>query len=214
MAREVEPAHPREILGVLEELGIRASRGDRFESVHDRASADRVVVGGVEAVDRVDHDRDPRQSSHHSTVEPGLRVVGVQHVDVLTPEDAPELASRAQVGERIHRTGRRRQRPVLDALGLQRFDPRSRRADAERAPARVAYGAELRQHEEAQAHVDRGEVRDRQRPVTVARRSRHLSDATTRARRRERDERRGVLGGARARRHRDRDRLVPRASWS
>ena len=50
-----------------------------------------------------------------------------------------------------------------DAFGFELRDPRARRADADGDAAGVAHRAELREHEEPQAHVDGREVRDGER---------------------------------------------------
>ena len=98
-----------------------------------------------------------------ASVESGLRVVGVEHVDVLAPEDPPELARGAQVGAGDPSRG--------STTTSARCSMPSASSSSTHGPGalmpigaatEIAYGAELREHEEAQAHVDRGEVRDRQ----------------------------------------------------
>ena len=164
VAGEVQSLHEREVLGVLEQLGVGAPRRRSPRGRTPRpAWRDRVVVGRVETVHGVDHDRDPRQPPDDAAVQPGLRVVRVQDVDLLAPQDAPELARGAHVGGRVHRARRRRERDVADALRLELGHPRSGRADADGAPAEVAHGAELREQEEAEAHVDGRQVRDGRR---------------------------------------------------
>ncbi len=103
------------------------------------------------------------QPPDDSSVHAGLRVVRVEDVDALAPEDVVQLARGAHVGERIRRPGRRSERNVADALAFEHDGMRAGRADADRLPARVAYRAQLGEEKEAQTHVDGREVRNLER---------------------------------------------------
>ncbi len=165
VAREVPALHEREVLFVLVQLRVRAPCRRSFDPVHGGAPRPRVVSGRVQPVHGVHHDRHAREAADHASVDAGLGVVGVQDVDRFAREHAAQLTRGAEVGTRIVAACRGRERDVADSFTLERGDMWTRCADADRDAARVAHGAQLREQQEAQAHVDRGEVGDPSRPA-------------------------------------------------
>ena len=89
---------------LLEEDGSR----ERFQRVHRETRGHRVVVGRVEAVHGVHDHRHAGCAAHDPAVDPGLRVVGVQHVDAFASEHVPQLAGGACVATWVRCPGRRR----------------------------------------------------------------------------------------------------------
>ena len=158
--REVQPLHQRQILGVLDELDIGEAGRDCLERVDGTATRPRVVLARVEAMDGVHDHRNVREPTYRAPVHARLGVVGVQYVDVFAPEDAVQLARGAQVGDRVGRASRRRERNMTDAGALELPDERTGRADPDCLSAGLAHCAELREQEQAQAHVHGCQVRD------------------------------------------------------
>ena len=93
--RDAEPAHQLQILGVLHELDVAEPRGDRFERVHDRPLGGPVVGSRVEAVGGVHDSGYAGEPAQDPTVDPGLGVVGVEHVGSFRAEDLPQLTGGA-----------------------------------------------------------------------------------------------------------------------
>ncbi len=164
-AGDVVAGHQLEVLDALHELGVGEARGDALGEVDRRPLRRRVVVGGVQPVDGVDHDGYPGEPAEDPAVEARLGVVGVEDVDLLVPEDAPQVAGGAQVAPQAPSPRRGGERDVPDTGRLQLGDIRAGGADPDRLPSESGGGGELRHHQVAEAQVDGGEVGDLHRPA-------------------------------------------------
>ena len=152
----------------IEHFALRSSTRAMSVTSDVRAASELWTLVRRERVD-VLHTHNPKPGLYGRVVGRAARVPIVVNTvhglyatedDPLATNDRPQLAGRAGVAGHTHRPGRRAQREVLDALGLELRDPRSGRADADGSAAAITHRSELRQHEEPEAHVDRGEVRD------------------------------------------------------
>ncbi len=122
LARGDEVAAPQEldVLDVLDQLDVGPARGERLERVHDRTAGQWIVRRRVQAVDGVDDDRHAGEATDDPPVQPGLRVVRVQHRRSLAAQDPPQLARRAEIGPRVPAAGRCDERDVPHAAPLER----------------------------------------------------------------------------------------------
>ena len=117
----------RQILGVLDQLGVGEAGGDALEDEHDGAS-EAAAVAEVEAVVRVDHDRDTGEPGDDPAVDARLGVVGVDDVDPLATAGSATDRSRP---------ARRRARPNrVSTTAARRGGRRHARAPRPRVPGR------------------------------------------------------------------------------
>ena len=159
-ARNAEPLEHRDVLDVLDELGLRALGRDPLEPVHDRAAGPAVVGLRVETVHGVDHHGHAGEPRREPSVDTGLRVVRVHDVGPQPREHARQLAERGEIAERGHRPGRVAQRHVPNPERVEPFDVRTGRRHADHFVARVAKGGELRPEQQREADVGRRHVND------------------------------------------------------
>ena len=104
--RDAQASEGGQVVGVLDQLGLRAGRGRPLGPVHQGAPDPGVLGGGVETVDRVDHHRHPGQPGRHPPVDAGLGVVGVHDVRPEPPEQLHQLEQRPGVLADRHGPGR------------------------------------------------------------------------------------------------------------
>ena len=162
--RDVPPPHAFEVFGILHELGIGEARGDRLQREDDGLLPPTISICDVEAVHRVHHDGNARETSDHPAVEPGLGIVRVQDIDMLTPEQTPEIPRGTQIGTDAHSPGRRLEREMSDTIGLEAGNVRPRSADADDRAAAFLDGPELREQEISETAVHGREMGNRWRP--------------------------------------------------
>ncbi len=159
-ARHAEVRERLDVFGVLHELGVGASRRQPLEAVDGEALGEWVVTLRVQAVHRVDDDRDARRAGRESAVHAGLGIVGVddvgtQPLEVVVqlgpgPDIAAEGDRSAGVLDRLERDPARRDRVRVGA--------RCRHGD--HVVARLGEGLELRPQQQLQGDVGRRHVHD------------------------------------------------------
>ena len=120
VGRHPQPAEGRQVLRVLQQLGVGARGGEPLEAVDDGPLRPGVLGQGVEPVHRVDDHGDPGQPGGQPTVDARLRVVGVDDGRPEPPEQPDQLDQRPGVLGRGHRAGGVGERHVLDAPPRQR----------------------------------------------------------------------------------------------
>ena len=134
------------------------ARGDGLQQVHPEPLGRPVVLGGVEAMDGVDHQGDPGEPTDYPPVDAWLGVVGVEDVGPNLAEDAPQRPGGSQVVAETPTPCRSLERDEPDARGDDLVDERSGRRDPVCLAVQLDHRAELGKNQEAEAHVDGGEV--------------------------------------------------------
>ncbi len=156
------PHEQRQILGVLDQLGVGEAGGDALEREHGGASG-ALAVADVQTVVRVHHDRHPGEPSDDAAVDTGLGVVGVDDVEALRPQDPPQVDRGPHVGGHVPPAGRRRQGDVADAVALERLDPGPGSADPDHLATLAEHGQQLRAQQVPQRRVDGCDMGDADR---------------------------------------------------
>ena len=157
-AGDAEPGQGLEVLGVLDQLGVRAGRRHSLQPVHGRPAEPPIRFGGVRPwtvlTTAVHLGRPRREPAVHA----GFGIVGVDDVGPQPPEQAVQPAGGTDVAGQGETTGGVRERDMAHTRGDELWDVWSGCRYADNVVAGVGEGAELRSQQEGQADIGRGEV--------------------------------------------------------
>jgi len=138
---------------------MRKAHRDALEE-HERGPQARIhVARKIQSVNRVDPEWDAREEGGVLAEEARLGRVRVDHVELLAPQDAPELDERPKVLERRVPTGHR-DCDVTDATLLDGRHVRPRRRDACDVEPGVLQRLQLMEQKHSERDVARGDVGD------------------------------------------------------
>jgi hypothetical protein len=159
-SRDSSAAHELEVLGALDQLGVREASRERLERVHGEPRCPGIVGGRIEPMNGVHDDRYACHAADDPPVETRFWGVRMEDVGAFPTEDAPELVRASRVREHVRRPRGRLERDVAYPRMLEISHPRPWRAQPDDLVTLVAQRLELSKDQEAQAQVNGRQVGD------------------------------------------------------
>ena len=135
---------------------------DRLQHVDEGPLAPSVLGPRPETVAGVDHDRHSREPAGDASHDPGLRVVGVQDVQMQSTNGPEQLEAGLEILAWGPGTGQAGNGHMSHATSLDARHVGASGVDAEDLVPRRDVHLELGSEQKVQAHVDAREVRDAQ----------------------------------------------------